>query len=162
MRKNMSDMQNSINRLLDESAIRSVTARFADAATRGDYDAFRAVWADDAEWTIGSPPKVHAVGGDDILATYRQLRSGKDFFVQFAVQGDIVINGDEATSSCLCHEAARGPGESYYRNHCVAVDRLRRSGDGWVFTSRTFQYLWLDTSPFTGSAFALPPAGAAE
>ena len=34
-------------------------------------------------------------------------------------------------------------------------DRLRRSGDKWVFTSRSFQYLWLDTSPFAGNGFPL-------
>ena len=74
--------------------------------------------------------------------------------MQFAVQGPIAIDGDEATTSCICHEAARGPEETYYRNHCVAIDRLRRSGNGWVFTSITFQYIWLDTSPFGGDGFA--------
>lgn len=85
----------------------------------------------------------------------RRLRAGREFFVQFAVQGPIEIDCDEATTHCICHEAARGPGETYYRNHSVAFDRLRRSGHGWLFTARTFVYLWLDTSPFTGAAFQL-------
>lgn len=72
------------------------------------------------------------------------------------VQGPIDIDGDEATTSCIVHEAARGAGESYYRNHCVVYDRLIRSGTGWVFTNRAFRYLWLDTSPFTGDSFQLP------
>ena len=150
----MTDTQGMLIRLLDESAIRDATARFADAAMRADYDRFRSVWDEDAEWTIGSPPKLQAKGRDEIVALYRRLREGKEFFVQFAVQGPITIDGDEATTSCICHEAARGPGESYYRNHCVAIDRLRRSANGWVFTSRTFQYIWLDTSPFSGDGFA--------
>jgi hypothetical protein len=91
----------------------------------------------------------------------RRLRTGRDFFVQFALPGVIDIDGDEATTRTLCHEAARGPGKTYYRNHCIASDRLRRAGDGWVFASRSFQYLWLDTSPFTGDAFPLLPTVAA-
>jgi hypothetical protein len=47
----------------------------------------------------------------------------------------------------MCYEAARGPNGRYYRNNGVWHDQLRRSGDGWVFTHRTYQYLWLDLSP---------------
>ncbi|MEU3460490.1 nuclear transport factor 2 family protein [Streptomyces sp. NPDC006733] len=150
----MTDDQSALNRLLDEAAIRDTIARFADAATRGDSERFRATWAFDAEWTIAE--SVHAVGVADIVSTFRKLRDGKEFFVQFAVQGPIDISGDEATTSIICHEAARGPGETYYRNHSVTADRLRRSGSGWVFTSRSFQYLWLDTSAFTGTSVHLP------
>ena len=157
----MPDNQAALARLLDEASIRNATARFADAAMRGDYDAFRDVWADDAEWTIGKPAGVRAVGVDDIVATLRHLRAGKGFFVQFAAQGVIEIDGDDATARCICHEAARGPGATYYRNHCVAFDRLRRSGNGWVFTARAFEYLWLDASPFPGEAFPLFPDAAA-
>ncbi|MGW6274937.1 MULTISPECIES: nuclear transport factor 2 family protein [unclassified Streptomyces] len=150
----MTTIEAALSRLLDEASIRDTVARFADAATRGDIDRFRATWAADAEWTIGE--RVHAVGVDDIVSTFRKLRDERDFFVQFAVQGPIDISGDEATTSIICHEAARGPGEVYYRNHSVTVDHLRRSEDGWVFTNRSFQYLWLDTSAFTGNAFKLP------
>lgn len=143
-------------RLVDEAAIRDATARFADAATRGDIGRFRSVWADDAVFDIGD--RVHAVGVDDVESTFRGLREGREFFVQFAVQGSIDIAGDEARTSCIVHEAARGPGETYYRNHCISNDRLRRAGDGWVFTHRAFLYLWLDTSPFSGTSVPLPAA----
>lgn len=152
----MSDMQTSLNRLLDEAAIRKVTARFAEAAIRADYANFRSVWAENADWTIGTPPKAQAKGLDDIVALFRRLRGEKDFFVQYAIQGPIDIDGDTATTSCVCYEAARGGTTVHYRTHCIAIDHLKRAGDGWVFTSRTFQYLWLDTSPFTGDSFSLP------
>jgi hypothetical protein len=157
----MSNMSAALGRLLDEADIRRVTARCADAAMRADYDSFRSTWADHAVWTIGVPPKVQATGIDDIVAMLRRLRSEKEFFVQFAVQGVIDIDGDTATTQCICHEAAKGPGEVYYRNHCIAVDRLQRSPDGWVFTSRSFQYIWLDTAPFGGTSFPVTPVGAA-
>jgi hypothetical protein len=147
-----------LDRFLDEAAIRNTISRFADSVTRSDYAMFRDVWADDAEFSIGKAPHGQsATGVDNIVAMLRRLRAGKDFFVQFAVPGVIEIDGEEATTRTFCHEAARGPGEAYYRNHSVAFDRLRRSGDGWVFTSRSFQYLWLDTSPYSGDAFSLFP-----
>jgi hypothetical protein len=68
---------------------------------------------------------------------FRNLRGEREYFVQFVTQGPSEINGDEATARCVCHEAARGPGESYYRNNGVWFDHLRRSTNDWVFTKRT-------------------------
>ena len=157
----MPDQQTLLNQFMDEASIRNVVARFADGATRGDYDMFRAVWADEGEFIIGKAPHGQSAAGvDAAVAMLRRLRTGRDFFVQFALPGVIEITGDEATTRTFCHESARGPGEKYYRNHCVAFDRLRRSKEGWVFTSRSFQYLWLDTSPFSGNSFPLFPDSA--
>lgn len=153
----ITDHAASLARLLDESAIRDVTARFADAATHGDHDGFRATWADDAEWVMGGsegqPFERRAQGVEDIVSLFGTLRDERDYFVQFMVQGAIEINGDEAISRSVCHEAGRGPGETYYRNNAVVSDRLRRTDRGWVFTSRVFTFLWLDLSPFSGDVF---------
>ena len=143
-------------RLLDEAAIRDTIARFADAATSGDSKDFRTLWADDAEWVIGStegqPFESRSKGIDEIESHFRNLRDDKEYFIQFAVPGSIEISGDDATVRCLCYEAGRGPGQ-YYRNTGIDTVRLRRSDDGWVFTSRSYQYLWLDYSPFSGDVF---------
>ncbi len=158
----MPDQQTLLNRFMDEASIRNTIARFADSATRADYEMFRSVWADDGEFVIGKGPQSQsATGVDQVVAMLRRLRMGRNFFVMFAVPGVIEIDGDEATTRCLVHEAASGPGEAYYRNHSVGFDRLRRSGDDWVFTSRSFQYLWLDTGPFPGNGFPLFPDGPA-
>ena len=147
----------SLTRLLDEAAIRDATARFADAATSADYDHFRSLWADDAEWIIGGtenqPFERRAKGIEDIVSMFRALRDERGYFIQFAVQSSIQIDGDGATSRSMCYEAARGPGESCFRNTGVWSDRLRRSANGWVFASRTYQYLWLDLFPFSGDTF---------
>jgi hypothetical protein len=135
----------SLTRLLDEASIRDATTRFAEAATSADYDQFRPLWADDAEWVIGGtesqPFKRRAKGIEDIVSMFRSLRGEREYFIQFAVQGSIQINDDGATSRCMCYEAACGPGKSYYRNTGVWSDHLRRSANGWVFTSRTYHYL---------------------
>ena len=147
-------------RLVDEAAIRDVTARFALTATNADYDGFRAVWAEDADWvmggTEGQPFERRAGGVDDIVSLFRSLREEREYFIQFVTQGPIEIDGDEATAGCLCVEAARGPGETYYRNSGVWSDRLRRTDDRWVFTRRRYTYLWLDLSAFPGNVFPGP------
>lgn len=145
-----------LQRVIDEASIRNTIARFADAATRGDIAMFGATWMDDGEFIIGTSPHGHrTIGVDANVELFRNLRAGKEFFVQFALPGVIEIDGDEATTRTFIHESARGPADKYYRNHAIAFDRLRRSGDEWLFASRSFQYLWLDTGPFEGTGFPL-------
>jgi hypothetical protein len=158
----MPNDQALLKRFMDEASIRNTIARFADSATRFDTDMFRTVWADDAEFIIGHAPHGQsATGVDDIVAMLRRLRAERDFFVQFALPGGIEIDGDESTTRTFGNTAARGHGKAYCLNHSIASDRLQRAGDGWVFASRSFQYLWLDTSSFTGDAFPLLPTVAA-
>lgn len=153
----MSADTTKISRLLDEMAIRDLGARYADAVTRGDYGAFRSCWAEDAEWVIGGtenqPYERRAHGVDEIVELYRSLWEEKQFFIQFVVQGPIKVHGDEASARCLSHESARGPGDAGYRTDGVWFDELHRAGDEWVFIRRTYQYVWLDTSPFTGDGY---------
>jgi ketosteroid isomerase-like protein len=146
--------ENAVARLVDEAAVRDTVLRFADVAVRGDFDAFRTLWSEDALWVIGGtdgqPFERRAEGADQIVALYRTLREERDYFIQFVIPGAVEIDGDTATARSMCHEAARGPGESYYRNNGVWTDTFRRTDNGWVFTNRTYEYLWLDFSPFTG------------
>lgn len=159
----MTDQQTLLHQFMDEASIRNTIARFADSATRCDYAMFRSVWAHDGEFIIGvAPHGQHSTGADNNVGLLRKLRTGQDFFVQFALPGVIEITGDEATTRTFVHEAARGPGETYYRNHSIAFDRLQRSGDKWVFKSRSFQYLWLDTGPYAGTGFPLFPDDTAQ
>lgn len=151
----------AINRLLDEALIRDAITRFADAATFADLDAFRAVWADDAEWSIGEPFAHTARGIDEIVSMIRHLWAPNDYFVQIVAPAVIAIDGDQATARGLVHEEARGPNGRFYRNNAVAHDRLRRSADSWVFTSRRYEYLWLDLSQFGGDTFMSFPQLAA-
>lgn len=151
----MEDQQTALVRLSDEANIRTLIARFAEAANLDDHDAFRACWAEDGDWSLPHPYPAKAKGHREIVDLLRTLREGKEFFVQFAVPGVIRIEGDTATVLCVMHEAARGVGGIYYRNHGFFNDRLQRAGDGWVFTRRDYHYLWLDTSPFAGEVFPL-------
>jgi len=154
----MYDQQARLQQFMDEASIRNTIARFADSATRCDDVMFRSVWAEDGEFIIGKAPHgQYSKGADENVALLRKLRTGKEFFVQFALPGVIEVHGDTATTRTFVHEAARGPGEKYYRNHCIAFDQLQREGEEWVFKVRSFQYIWLDTGHFAGTGFPLFP-----
>ena len=51
--------------------------------------------------------------------------------------------------------AKNGPGKSYYNNFGFFIDELRKVNRKWLFKTRTYPYLYLDTDPFTGKAVAL-------
>ena len=151
----MPESKNATSHLIDEAAIRDVIARFADTGIRGDYDGFRSLWAPDAIWDIPKPVSVRAEGVDEIIAMLHKMRDDKTYFVQFSLPGPIKIDGDLASTRTVTHEAASGPNGVYYRNYGIFFDRLRRSDDGWVFVERLYNFLWLDTSPFSGDSFKL-------
>jgi ketosteroid isomerase-like protein len=149
----MTNTEQATSRLIDEADIRTTLARFGMAATLGDVTALRDLWTEDAVWTIGAPADHTAEGVDDIAAMYEGLRAGNDYFVQLTIPGAITIDGDTANVRSLCQEFASGPNERYYRTNGIWNDQLRRTDTGWKFTDRTWQYLWVDYSPYSGQTF---------
>ena len=51
----MLTIEQRLQQLEDEAAIRDLAARFADAATRADYETIRSLFTPDAVFTIGEP-----------------------------------------------------------------------------------------------------------
>jgi ketosteroid isomerase-like protein len=92
----MLTIEQRLQHLEDEAAIRDLAARFADAATRADYETIRSLFTPDAVFTIGEPFAVTCKGIDQIVAHIRKLRDGKDFFVEFVHSGLIQLDGNTA------------------------------------------------------------------
>jgi ketosteroid isomerase-like protein len=152
----MPTVEERLEHLEDELAIRSLTARFADTATRNDMEGFRALWTPDATWMIGTPNTASCNGIEEIMALFHGLWTGKDFFVHFAHSGVIEMDGSRATARWLVHEVAKGPNEVYYTTYGFFDDVLVKTEHGWHFSHRAYTYLYLDTSPFSGKAYRLP------
>ena len=115
-------------RLQDEAAIRDLSARFEDAATRADH---KTLFKPDAIFMIGEPASVTLKGVEEIDAHIQKLRDGKDFFVQFVHSGLIQIEGNTASARWLMREVALGPaksgsGKSYYNNFGLFIDELEK------------------------------------
>ena len=149
----MTENNTLLARLADESAIRDLVARFGLAATNNDASAFRSLWAEDCAWVIAEPYPQRAEGRDQIAEMLARFWDGNDFFMQFTTQGPIEIHDDDASSQSLCQEFARGGADRFYRTSGIWSDRFRRTAEGWRFTERSWRYLWVDFSPFTGDIF---------
>lgn len=151
----MPTLEERIQKLEDEAAIRDLAAAFADAATRNDEAGLLAVWKKDGIFTIGAPLANASKGVEAILAFISKLRNDKKFFVQFVHSGAITVKGDQATAQWLVEEVAKG-GDKYYRNYGFFSDAMEKSDGKWLFRERAFHYAYLDFSPFTGNAHVLP------
>lgn len=147
-------LEQRVQRLEDEAAIRDLAARFADAETRGDQETVRSLFRPDAVFRIGAPNAVTCEGVDAIVAFLEGLRGGKEFFVQFVHSGLIQIDGDTASARWLVREIALVPGKTYYNNFGFFIDEIERVEGQWRFRSRSYRYLYLDTDPFSGGAVA--------
>ena len=156
----MPTIEQRLQRLEDEAEIRDLAARFADAATRADHKTLRSLFKPDAVFMIGEPANVTLKGVDAIDAHIQKLRDNKDFFVQFVHSGIIQLNGNTASARWLMREvglgdAKNGPRKSYYNNFGLFLDELEKVEGKWLFKTRNYPYLYLDTDPFTGKGIAL-------
>ena len=153
----MSSLEERIQRIEDDTAIRDLVARFADTCTRGDLKAFSKIWVPHGEtkpiWTLTQPYTMSATGIDDIVAMCDKLRASRDFFVQLVHSGMLEIKGDRATGRWILREVAVGPGETYYNNFSIYEDSMEKHNGKWYFARRDYNYLFLDSEPFTGKVF---------
>ena len=140
-----------------KDSIRELIARFADAVTRKDPDAFRTLWAEDGEWIIGEPMSLSVAGVDSIQATFSRIVCKWEFFAQFASSILIEISGNHAKARSTCEEFGINSrsGETYH-NIALYLDDLILTSEGWRFQKREYRYLWLDDRPLSGQTFAVP------
>jgi hypothetical protein len=145
-----------------QDSIRELIARFADAVTRKDPDAFRTLWTEDGEWIIGEPMSLSVAGLDRIQATFTRIVCKWEFFAQFASSTLIEIRGSHGKARSTCEEYGINSrsGETYH-NIALYFDDLALTPEGWRFKKREYRYLWLDDRPLSGRVFAVPDLGPA-
>jgi len=140
-----------------KDSIRELIARFADAVTRKDPDAFGTLWAEDGEWIIGEPMSLSAAGVDKIQATFSRIVCKWEFFAQFAGSTLIEIRGKHAKARSTCEEfGINSRSSETYHNVALYLDDLILTPEGWRFQRREYRYLWLDDRPLSGKTFAIP------
>lgn len=157
-----------LRRMLDENAILGLMARFDDAILRRDKAAMQALWAPEGVWEIGqfNPDgskhitPLRAQGMDQILAAQQQFNDLNEFFFRTTLRAVITLDGDRAAATAPSTEFARRKDGHGYSNVALYEDALERRGGSWVFASRKYFYLWVDSvSPILGGdALPLPPS----
>ncbi|KAJ9644922.1 hypothetical protein H2204_001384 [Knufia peltigerae] len=153
-----------IQRLTDESSIRDLVARFANACSPPDPSAFAKLWMPDdlstdgktATWGCTEPFEVSVTGVSSIVALFEKLIEPWDFFVQLVHSGVVEIDYDSttgtgATGRFIMREVAKGPNETYYNNFAIYEDQYTKINGKWYFASRHYKYMFLDSGSFGGN-----------
>ena len=124
----------------DELAIRNLLARYGDAASRRDPDAWIATWAADCLWDLGGGRVTR--GHEETLTLWRSSIAKYPWVVQVPASGLIEEVDGEVRGTWYVLElnhVADGSGVmhlGHYRDTYVKTD------DGWRFATRRFQLVY--------------------
>ncbi|MDH4144599.1 MAG: nuclear transport factor 2 family protein [Acidimicrobiia bacterium] len=140
-----------------DRSIRALVFRYADAVCRGDVDAWRATWADDAVWEIGRGP---AEGIDAIVAAFERAMGLFDSVVQIALSGEASLGagGDTATGRWYMqeHSCTRSGHRLLYLGY-YDDEYVRDEATGeWRFARRELAWLYQGDPDLSGT-FGPPP-----
>ncbi|KIX94523.1 uncharacterized protein Z520_09909 [Fonsecaea multimorphosa CBS 102226] len=150
------DASNLVQRLADESSIRDLVARFANACSPPDSAAFAQLWIPDtsgtAVWTLSEPFAMSESGVSPIVDMLEKLLAPWDFFVQLVHSGVVEFqDSTHATGRFIMREVAKGPNETYYNNFAIYKDRYAKVEGKWYFARRDYKYMFLDSGSFGGN-----------
>ena len=137
---------------IDRSAIGELVVRASDAVTRGDWDAFEAVWARDGVWEESEPMADRLETPRGIRDAIAERTATVELFVQ-TVHDTVVtlIDDDHARATSTIKGLARVDGQGFV-NYGVYYDELVRTAEGWRFAHRYLQNVYVDSAPLGGTA----------
>lgn len=126
----MSDLEARIARLEAESDIRRLKARYLNACDAKDVEAIRACFTEDA--VIDFPP-LGEFDLDGLMNIFTQMAATTPIVdVHHGHNGEIEINGDEATGRWNLGFATYDPREKTFRMLASFYDdRYRKTDDEW-------------------------------
>jgi hypothetical protein len=138
-------------RAADVVAIQQLVLAHCDAVTRGDWDRFESLYADDAVWEESSPLEGRAEGARAIRERSETSTSAVDLFIQTA-HGTVVtrVDDDRATARTPIRGFAVVRSRTF-ENHGIYYDELVRIDGAWRFGHRYLQNLYVEESELTGS-----------
>jgi len=133
----------------DKQAIQELIHLYSDAVNRQDWAQFEAVWAPDALWEV--PHQIRKEGRVEICEAAHEILDGADFIIQMAHCSVVtLLGGGRATATSTMQEIGRpqsGPGFIAYG---IYYDELIKGEDGWRFSYRRFQPIYMNSEPLSG------------
>jgi ketosteroid isomerase-like protein len=123
----------------EEFSIQQTISRYAEGASRADWDQVLSTYLPNGVWEIASFGAKFE-GHQAIQAALRQCSDPMDYIVQINGPALMQIKGDTATARSVIRECGKYAG----RDEGLEVlgfyaDRLLRTPDGWKFAHRVFE-----------------------
>ena len=138
-----------------ELAIRELVARYAEAVSRNDAEAFAGTWAEDGEWLLLGQ---RAVGPEAATAQWKRLVRGFEFVVQLCHGGIIEVEGTTASGRWQTRASGRAVDGSPFFSLGFYADRYVCVEGRWCFQSRDFEAIYAGPPDFSRGAAGLPGA----
>lgn len=140
--------------VMDELAIRQLTAAYSDAVTARDYDTFASLWAPDGRWVV--PGLADTVGGEAAAEQLRNLLTPNEFLLQLLHGGQVWVDGDTARARWSIVELGRTSEGQGLHFAGIYQDELVRTEGGWWFARRHFEFLYRALADVPGKAYPYP------
>jgi uncharacterized protein (TIGR02246 family) len=143
-------MSDDLQAIADRVEIEALPGEYTDAIMMRDYDRFASLFTEDGAWRM---PHIDQefVGRKEIHAAIERLQGLWEYFVQTAHPGTIQLEGDTAMGRAYVTEFGRTRDGRSQLNYSVWHDRYQRASDGWKFTERVYEVMYLDTTALAGS-----------
>jgi ketosteroid isomerase-like protein len=142
--------EKELRAVADELAIRQLVARYADAVTHSNAEAWIDTWALDGCWTIaGNASKGH----ENLLTTWRELMGLFERVVQLPQDGLLEIDGDRGTGRWPTVELGRTASGDASLTVGTYHDVYRREASGWKFGERRFDFIYTGAPDLSGTWF---------
>lgn len=131
----------------DRLAIRELLEAYADAVTQRDAEAWGAIWAEDAEWSLPDYPEIGTTKGRGaIVAMWVEAMKAYPGIMFEAWPGSIDIVSDTATMRSYTSEVYDQDGvtmrdRGVYEDTCVKIEGR------WLFQSRSFRNIHRQHAP---------------
>ncbi len=143
----MSIDEAAVRAVADELEIRKLVARYADAVTHAEADAWIDTWAPDGRWTLGGNT---AEGHDTLLSTWRTLMAYFERVVQLPQDGLLELAGDRGTGRWSMIELGRNVSGDPVFTVGRYDDVYCRTDAGWKFSERRFDFIYTGAPDLTG------------
>jgi ketosteroid isomerase-like protein len=140
-----------VRAIADRVEIEALRGESIDAQMMDDYDRFASLFTPDGVWRV---PAVSAefTGREEIRAGIERLKEDLwDYLMQTTHPGTIQLDGDTASGRAYVLSFGRFRDGGSHLNYSVYHDRYQRTPDGWKFTERVDEVLYLDTTALAGS-----------
>ncbi|QCW99466.1 hypothetical protein FGM00_04835 [Aggregatimonas sangjinii] len=153
-RKEFLELKTEFERFRDKEQIVALSNVYSDAAALQDKKLFQSLWAENSKWIIGPPINKTFKGRDSIANAFENLLSDWEFFVQLntSFNVDLSEDGKTATANFYLNEIARNAKMSNY-NIASYKDSLIKKDGKWLFKTREYKVIYLDTTALAGQAF---------
>jgi ketosteroid isomerase-like protein len=144
---------------MDKLAIQELAVRCCDAVSRGDWDAYEAMWTPDGVWEETAPVEAREAGGAKaIRARVAASLEQVEFFAQMCHGVTIAeLTRASARARTAIHGIARTEGASYV-NYGIYYDELVKTDGLWRYRRRRLENIYVDWTTLPGMV-PIPRAG---